>query len=64
MKSIPWKEFEAVELMVGVVIEVKNFPEARNPAYKLTVDFGPEIGIKNTSAQITENYTKEALPGR
>jgi len=61
MKQINWNEFEQVELRVGTIIEVMDFPEARKPAYKLTIDFGKEIGIKKSSAQITEIYTKEEL---
>ena len=61
MKQINWNEFEQVELRVGTIIEVMDFPEARKPAYKLTVDFGDEIGLKKSSAQITDLYTKEEL---
>lgn len=61
MKQINWNEFEQVELRVGTIIEVMDFPEARKPAYKIKVDFGNEIGIKKSSAQITDLYTKEEL---
>ncbi len=64
MKEISWSEFEAVELRVGTIIEVEDFPEARNPSYKLRIDFGDEIGIKKSSAQITHHYTKETLVGK
>ena len=64
MKTISWDEFEQVELRVGTIVAVEDFPEARKPAYKITVDFGPEIGIKRTSARITDLYTKDELVGR
>lgn len=64
MNSITWSEFEQVELRVGTIIEVQDFPAARRPAYKLKIDFGSEIGIKKSSAQITGLYTQEELLGR
>jgi tRNA-binding protein len=64
MKTIDWAAFEQVELRVGTVVAVEDFPEAKKPAYKLTVDFGPELGVKRTSAQITAVYSKEGLVGR
>jgi tRNA-binding protein len=64
MKEISWNDFEAVELRVGTVIAVENFPEARKPAWKLTVDFGPEIGTLRSSAQLVDLYGKEDLLGR
>jgi tRNA-binding protein len=63
MKTITWAEFEQVELRVGTVVEVEDFPEARKPAYKLKVDFG-EFGVKRSSAQVKHLYSKEELTGR
>ena len=64
MKEITWQDFEAVELRTGTVVAVDDFPQARQPAYKVTVDFGPEIGVRKTSARITDLYAKEELMGR
>ncbi|MDQ7916778.1 tRNA-binding protein [Mesonia sp. MT50] len=64
MKEITWSDFEKIEMRVGTIIEVKTFPEARKPAYQLQIDFGAEIGIRKTSAQITERYAKEDLLGK
>lgn len=64
MKEITWSDFEAVELRAGTVLTVDEFPEARKPAYKMTVDFGPEIGVLKSSAQITEIYTSRDLIGK
>ncbi|GAC1313239.1 MAG: tRNA-binding protein [Mucilaginibacter sp.] len=63
MEPITWTDFEKVELRAGTILEVVDFPQARKPAYKVKVDFGP-LGIKWTSAQITKHYTIEQLPGR
>ena len=60
---ITWDDFEKVDMRAGTIIEVNDFPKARKPAYKLKVDFG-ELGIKNSSAQITKFYTKEDLLNR
>jgi tRNA-binding protein len=64
MKTVSWNDFEAIELRVGTVLRVEAFPEARKPAYKVWADFGPEVGEKKTSVQITELYTPEDLVGR
>jgi len=64
VSSISWSDFEAVELRVGTITDVNDFPEARQPAYKLTIDFGEQIGIRKSSAQITVLYTPEQLVGR
>lgn len=61
--TITWQDFEKVEIRVGTVLTAEPFPEARNPAYKLTVDFGP-LGVKQTSAQITKRYGPSQLVGR
>ena len=64
MQEIGWDDFMKVELRVGKVLAVEPFPQARKPAYKLQVDFGPEIGVRKSSAQITTLYDAEALVGR
>lgn len=64
MDTISWQDFERVELRVGTVVEAETFPEARKPAYKLTVDFGPEVGTRRSSVQITAHYALEELKGR
>lgn len=63
-KMIVFQDFERIELRVGTILSVEDFPEAKKPAYKLQIDFGGEIGVKRSSAQITPHYTKEQLLGR
>ena len=64
MEQLTWTEFEKVEMRVGTILEANDFPEARKPAYQLTIDFGSAIGIRKTSAQITQRYKKEELVNR
>ena len=64
MEEITWSDFEKVIMCSGTIIDVQDFPKARKPAYIITVDFGDEIGIRKSSAQIKDLYTKEQLFGK
>ena len=63
-QTLSWSDFEKVVMRIGTIIEVNNFTNARKPAYQLTIDFGTEIGIKKSSAQIMKRYAKETLVGK
>jgi tRNA-binding protein len=62
--TITWQDFEKVDIRIGTIVEVDHFPKARNPAFILHVDFGIEIGLKKSSSQITDLYTKDQLQGK
>tara|TARA_B100000963_G_scaffold50143_1_gene38298 strand:+ start:83 stop:436 length:354 start_codon:yes stop_codon:yes gene_type:complete len=64
LETLTFEEFQKVEIRIGTIVEVREFPEARRPAFKLWVDFGQEFGVRKTSAQITTNYEKRNLVGR
>ena len=64
MPEITYDDFATVDIRVGQIVSVDDFPEARKPAYKLTIDFGEEIGTKRSSAQLTKHYTKDELKDR
>ena len=62
--ELTWSEFEKVEMRIGTIVEVTDFPQARKPAYQLNIDFGDEIGFRKSSAQIMKRYKKEDLVGK
>lgn len=64
MEQITWNDFEKVDIRLGKIVDVQDFPEAIRPAFKLTIDFGPEIGTKRSSAQLVGAHTKEDLLGK
>ena len=64
MPDLTWPEFERVDVRVGTIVEARPFPAARRPAYQLLIDFGPEIGLRKSSAQLTHHYTPATLVGR
>ena len=64
METINWSDFEKLEIRAGTVVEAKDFPEARKPALILKIDFGPDIGFRQSSAQITDHYSKDELLGK
>lgn len=61
---ISWADFEQVDIRVGTIVEARLFPAARRPAYQLLLDFGPALGLKKSSAQLTHHYSLDSLPGR
>ncbi|MCM4153225.1 tRNA-binding protein [Arenibacter sp. N53] len=63
-ETITWPDFSKIEMRVGTIIEIKDFPKAKNPAYQIHVDFGEHLGIRKSSAQIAQRYSKEELLGK
>jgi tRNA-binding protein len=64
VEEITWDQFTAVALRAGTIVAVDEFPEARKPAYRITVDFGAELGVRTTSAQVTTHYSRDELVGK
>lgn len=64
MNLISYTDFEKVDIRIGTIVEVRDFPQARKPAFQLFIDFGAEIGLKRSSSQITQHYSKESLLGK
>ncbi|MCM4168735.1 putative chaperone CsaA [Arenibacter antarcticus] len=63
-ETISWTDFTKIEMRVGTIIEVSDFPKAKNPSYQILVDFGPDLGVRKSSAQITTRYSKDHLVGK
>ena len=63
-ETITWPDFSKIDIRVGTIIEIKDFPKAKNPAYQIKVDFGGNLGVRKSSAQITQRYSKEDLLGK
>jgi len=63
-ETITWPDFSKIDMRVGTIVDIKDFPEARKPAYQIHVDFGKNIGVRKTSAQITQRYSKDELLGK
>ena len=64
LSTIDWADFERVDIRVGTIVDAETFPRARKPLYRLRIDFGPEIGVRQSAAGLTARYTADDLPGR